>query len=321
MDIDANLDVLQAAMEPPPGYEREVSQAAPMPAGAGVFEMQVDLTRKPGPAGIDRLEAATLIMSGIAPAGLDKETDARQRLVSAEHVLGGAVTEAVAEQNRHPLTAIGRITASFGGRIRYCTGTVVAERVVLTAAHCTFSRGADLTGDRGFADWILFQPQYSGESGAGNWAGEAAYILSGWKAPAHGSSAGSYDFAFVRLDTPVAHATGIAGVMANTVPEGPFSSLGYPRKPGSGFDFDGRFLFASTGERVDDGSPHVVKAENGLTEGSSGGPWMVLSGGDMLVAGINSTKPLDSDDHTWSPLFSEAFQKLFAHVLADMTGA
>ena len=321
MDIDANLEVLWAALQPPPGHERTRVEAEPLPAGAGVFEMQVDLSRKPGPAGIDRLEAAVLIKRGVAPDTLAPESDARQRLVSAPGHLGGAITEAVADQARHPVSAVGRVTASFDGRLRYCTGTVVTERVVLTAAHCTFSRGADLTGARGFADWILFQPQYKGNGGAGNWAGEAAYILSGWKAPAPGTSAGAHDFSLIRLDAPIAQFTGTAGMLANTVPEGPFSSLGYPRQPGSGFAFDGRFLFASTGERIDDGSVHVIKAENGLTEGSSGGPWMMLSGEELLVAGLNSTKPLDSDAHTWSPLFGEGLQKLFARVLADMTGA
>ena len=109
-------------------------------------------------------------------------------------------------------------------------------------------------------------------------------------------------------------------MLANTAPKGPFTSLGYPRKPTDEFEFDGRFLFASTGERLDDASPGVVKAENGLTEGSSGGPWFTDETGQMLVAGVNSTKPVRSDEETWSPLFGEAFQRLLARVLADMTG-
>ncbi len=321
MDIDANLDVLWAALETPPGHHRQADADMPPSGDAGIFQMQDEFSRKPGRASIDRLEAASLVKHGEQPAGTDVEIDARRRLVSAGEMIGEAVTEAVADQTRHPVSTVGRITASFDGRIRYCSATVVADRVALTAAHCVFSRSADLTGGNGFADWVLFQPQYKAGTAKGNWAGERVYILNGWKQPATGSSAGTHDFAFVRLDAPIAHLTGTAGLLANTRPEGPFTSLGYPHKPRAGFEFDGRFLFATTGERIEDGAPHTTKARNGLTEGSSGGPWFMLANGELLVAGINSTKPMDGDDHTWSPRFANGFQKLLARVLADMTGA
>ncbi|MEO0466866.1 MAG: trypsin-like peptidase domain-containing protein [Pseudomonadota bacterium] len=319
MEFDANLDVLMAALEPPPGYERQIEEP-PHPTGDFAFRMDIDLVAPTAGTQIDHLERKPLYTSGEVPITGRLDTMMSQRLVSAEETLGGAVTEAIPDLTVHPISAVGRITAVFSGRVRYCTGTVVAERVVLTAAHCVFAKTNALVGEGQFADWILFQPQYMAGAAPGKWSGEAVYMPRGWSDPQDGDSAGLYDVAMVRLDAPIAHFTGTAGVLANTTPEGPFTSLGYPRKPTDDFAFDGRFLFATTGERLIDPSPGVVKAENGLTEGSSGGPWFTTETGEMLVAGINSTKPVRSDNETWSPMFGEAFQRLLARVLADMTG-
>ncbi len=318
MDIDANLEILMAAVAPPPGHHREVGEGEP--AGALVVEMQADWHRKPPRTAIDQLEDTALTTAGETPAGVPPDRSMNQRLVAADETLGGAITEAVAQPDTWPFAAVGRVTAVFNGKVRHCTGTVIAERVVLTVGHCAYSRSDALIGERGFADWVLFQPQYKAGTSAGRWAGEAIYTLSGWTDAAPGSNVGSYDLAMIRLDAPIAAQTGTAPLLMNTSPDGPFTSVGYPRQPGSGFAFDGRFLFASTGERIDDGSAHLIKAENGLTEGSSGGPWFTREAGGLHIAGVNSTKPMDSDAYTWSPLFGTGFQKLLARVLADMTG-
>lgn len=323
MDFTPAMDVLSADLAPPPGHVREAAGEGE-PVGPVVFEMQTETGGVVSlHARIRGMERAPLVSSVRAPrAGAEADLPG-QRLVAAEAPWPEAGTEAVSRREdapvEAPVSAVGRLTAMFGGRIRYCTATVVAERVVLTAAHCVFQRTAE-PGERHFADWVLFQPQYEAGSGLGEWAGEAAYVLKGWRAPPPGLPASAYDFAFVRLDAPIAAQTGMAGLFVNAAPEGPFTSLGYPRQPSGVHVFDGSRLYATHGARLASVHRGMIKAENQLTEGSSGGPWLTRETGEPLLAGINSAKPVDSDHATWSPRLGQAFQHLFSHVLADMTG-
>lgn len=236
-----------------------------------------------------------------------------------------AVTESARADARTiaPFAAVGRLEARFTSageqRSETCTAWVVAERVVVTAAHCVFRPFPSGVGGTP-AGTITFAPQYHGEPTVGVWVGTRSYTLSGWVAPDAGQNRALHDFAVVVLDRPLAEVTGTLGLLARRAPEGAVLSLGYPLFPTQDWPtFDGRFLYVSHGEILGRNGGEL-EARNELTEGSSGGPWLILHDGQPVAVGINSTKSVGSDDTTFSPIFSDSLLKLVGRALADLTG-
>ena len=315
---DANLTIVIAQIAPPPGYERayEAPPAAPDPF---VLQMVEPGYGPKDRAHIQRLAGSAVVSAVSVDAG---RTDAltERRLVSGFVPMDRAITEAVADQSAQPVAAIGRITAWFGGSQRTCTGTVIAERLVLTAAHCVHAKGAAAIGAAQYADWIRFEPQYRPDRPRGQWRGEAVYVQQGWSDPQPGTLRSHYDYALIRLDAPIAHVSGTAALMLGGEVDGPITALGYPRIPVGPYSFDGEFLYATTGPQLPETDKRLMRAQNGLTEGSSGGPWLAQVEGQVRLVGLNSMKPKLSDDETWSPRLGPELEAMIARALSDMTG-
>lgn len=77
------------------------------------------------------LVVAIMICAGAA--ALADETDIKRRWLPG---IKGTDDRVLVETTTHPWSAIGRLNKATGG---YCTGTLIAPRTVLTAAHCLWN--------------------------------------------------------------------------------------------------------------------------------------------------------------------------------------
>ncbi len=353
MDDVATLDAVVFDMIPPSGYSRsgeDLLGRASIPAqlpervyGPSVPPNQLADDQEALSEELSDLSSNGQVLVATPPASASyigrpeihgvPTPHLQRRLDEVEY--SGKMTEAIIDQSKYPYTAIGRLSYSIEGRVRYCTAWVVSERVVVTAGHCVFSRSVskkretgvgagntilEVSDSKGFADWAIFEPAYHAGGNTEKWAGVRGYVLKDWVSPKEGAPTSPHDFAFVVLDKPIVQKTGALGVrVAN--PDSPDAtvSLGYPLNPTSQYAFDGKYLYASTG-KTKSAALGVWETENQLSEGSSGGPWLSKTRDGVVVTGINSNKPLHDDDTTYSPILGQSFIALFSRVLSDLTG-
>ncbi len=216
-----------------------------------------------------------------------------------------AATGLVPDCEVSPYAAVGKMFMQFAGTNYVGTAWSIAERAVFTAGHCVFDRD-----DGGWADSVLFMPQYEGDidSPVGSWVGTRLVALNGWTE----SRDFRYDLAAFEVDRPIRPSTGTLGWMANYPPnQGIFRSIGYPAAD----PFDGRHMWQSVGNYIDGSNP--MQMENDMTGGCSGGPWLARLGGDVRANGLNSHRHTNNPATIYSPYFGEGFLNIYNDVKSD----
>lgn len=207
------------------------------------------------------------------------------------------------------LTAVGQLLADNGA----CTAAVVASssgRLAVTAAHCVYvpaatERMPDVADGRalGWVDEVVFVPTRSGgDAPYGVWPVERMWVDRAWQDDA----APEVDVAFLQLrDAPSGTAQQVLGALGlqfdPTADAGAQADAG---RPGTGqweagptvdvlghptaAPFDGTRLRSCDQVPIDAGHPGLVEARCGLTQGASGGPWVVPDRGWWSTIAVTS---------------------------------
>ncbi|WP_026120185.1 trypsin-like serine peptidase [Nocardiopsis potens] len=203
----------------------------------------------------------------------------------------------------------GRVFLTMGGRDFTCTASVVPSDngdTVVTAGHCL----KDGTGD--WASKWVFVPGYDdGKAPYGRFAARELLVTSQWSSRADDS----HDFGAAVLETRegrhVRQAAGAQRIAFTGEGAGTVHAFGYPsRSP-----YDGRHLhYCSGSTRPDDGGTTAYGMSCGMTEGSSGGPW--LSGFDPstgagTVVSVVSFKYAGRDGMQYGPVLGSSERAVY----------
>jgi V8-like Glu-specific endopeptidase len=198
-----------------------------------------------------------------------------------------------------PMQAVGRLfyRTPAGGN-SFCSASVVATNVIITAAHC-IQNGANGAYNNTFS----FVPAVNGTSRPyGSFAARSISVWNGWASPSYRCTAGTgchgyqaMDYAFITLQPNAAgynvgQYTGAFGLWPNA-PSGNIYLLGYPGEGSWASRQNTPYHCQAPIQRysryVEDRYDVGLSCYN--TGGSSGGPWFLRgSNGVMYIASVMS---------------------------------
>lgn len=212
------------------------------------------------------------------------------------------VTTKVTNRAAFPFKVVGKMFMSFNGQDYVGSAWTIGESGIFTAGHCVYDENA------GWASNVLFIPQYhEGNAPLGTWVASQLFSLKGWTDGT--SNRFRYDMGAFLTTQPVRPKTGSLGWLANVPPnQGPYTAIGYPASPVSGYNFDGERMWKSVGGYIN--GTDIIQMYNNMTGGCSGGPWTVSKNGSVYANGLNSFRYTNNPSTMYSPYFGQGFLNL-----------
>lgn len=243
-------------------------------------------------------------MESVAPDGeylAYGEDDLRETAAQA----GTFVTTKVPTSNftKFPWQAVGKLYMVFGGKNFVGTAWALSgsESGIFTAGHCVY----DTEHNFKWASKVLFKGRYNNGSAAGTWTMSTLGTLVGWTK----KSGSQYDLGCCLATSKIRPTLGALGWMANYPPnQGPYTAIGYPVTPVTGYAFNGQEMWQSVGPYINGSS--ILQMYNNMTGGCSGGPWSVTKGGVPYANGLNSFRYTSVPSTMYSPYFGQGFLNL-----------
>lgn len=269
-------------------------------ASAKPFDLQVEGEPEPDfdPSLLDMLRTPGSEEQRSEPYSAEKDVEALRTLPPFD-------TARVTGIGNFPYSAVGKLFARVGGADRCGSAFVVGSQSIVTAGHCIYPDAASQWVER-----VAFVPRYAdGAPGPGGlWNVRSLHVLAGWAAQQPNSRL--FDLGGATLDRPVSQATGVIGWLANIPPNlGSLHSVGYPLQWVSPqYPFDGNQMWRCIGRQLP--ASGVLKMANNMTEGASGGPWLIERNGNIYANGLNSFRLTSEPNALASPYFGAGFVNL-----------
>jgi len=201
-----------------------------------------------------------------------------------------------------PYSAVGRLVTRFrristGEEFEtYGTAFVIGAKGLITAGHCLYYQGAEAVS-------AAFYPNFRGQPAPVRFTISEVAWHPQW---AGDNSTLQWDFGACITKEAVGSVTGMLGYKAGQeMPAGIVRSIGYPARRGVNLPFDGKQMWESAGGAFARGVFRAVSSD--LTQGASGGPWVVETPRGYRVVGHNSWVNSAENGIMHSPVYDEDF--------------
>ena len=191
------------------------------------------------------------------------------------------------DARQYPWSAVGRITLFDSvlrpGGLTSCTGTLVGENLVLTAAHCVWSR-------RHYPEEVFFLAGFQQDSFVAHSSAKHIHIHEAFEGGEPSPRTFSVDWALIELNRPIGKEAGYVGVAAFDAQV--FGSMDKERARFKVSGYRGDRLLVQTVDhdcQIDGftGDDKLILHRCPITKGDSGGPLFLPVQGELLVVGTD----------------------------------
>lgn len=179
----------------------------------------------------------------------------------------------------YPYSVVGALFFRIPGQGGFaCSGAVIAPRLVLTAGHCAHSGSGDESG--WYTDFEFVPAYRDGVAPYGTWQGTAAFTTTPWY-NGNDRVPNAADYALIELrdqmidgvSRTIGEVVGYLGYQTDRLLPNHAHLLGYPAT----FD-GGERMHQVTAQSHRQAGENTVMYGSDMTEGSSGGPWIMNFG-------------------------------------------
>lgn len=209
-------------------------------------------------------------------------------------------------------SVVGKVFFQLDGRNYVCSGNSVGAgngSVVATAGHCVHGGGE---GESFASRWVFVPAYHEGAAPYGLWTATSLSVTEPWSM----SRDYSYDAGFVKVGKvdgrTLAQVAGASPIAFNQSRGLEYTSYGYPAAP----PFDGETVKSCNDTATPD--PYHQTQSQGIvcdmTGGSSGGPWLLVSG---VQNSVNSFGYVGVPDVMFGPYYGAVAQSAYATAAAS----